>query len=190
MCKTKQKTAHTQAPGHISLELEIKICKSGKSCKSCKKCKSCKRQELQALQKLQQVAKVQNKPKDSAYTNARAPFSRYGNKDLQKWQMLQKVAKVTKGKSCKSCKVAKSCKGAKQSIRHRIDKLQDTVCSLDLDIKMCKSCKSCKSGKRQNWQTLQKLQEVATVQIKAKDSAYASSRKPFSRFGDKDLQKW
>ena len=37
---------------------------------------------------------------------------------------------------------------------------------------------------------LQRLQEVAKVQNKAKDSAYASTRTPFSRFGDNDLQKW
>ena len=86
-CKTKQKTAHIKAPGHLDLDSEIKICQS---CKSGKRCKRCKRQQWQELQKLQKVEKVQNNAKDSAYTSFRTPFSRVGDKDLQKKQKLQK----------------------------------------------------------------------------------------------------
>ena len=39
-------------------------------------------------------------------------------------------------------------------------------------------------------QKLQKLQKVAKVQNKAKDKAYTSSRTPFSRCGEDDVQKW
>ena len=52
-----------------------------------------KMQKLQKLQKLQQNVKVQNKTEDFkpiAYKASRAPFSRFGNKDWQKLQKLQK----------------------------------------------------------------------------------------------------
>ena len=88
------------------------------------------------------MQKCKNKAKVTAYTRSKTPFSRFGDKDLQKWQ------------SCKSTKVAKSAKG-----------------------KTGKSCKSCK-----------KLQQVAKVQNEGKDSAYTSSKTPFSRFGDNDKQ--
>ena len=119
--KTKQKIVHIQAPGHMSLDVEIKICKSGKSCKSGKCFKSSERQKWQ---KLQNVATMQNKAQDSAYTSSRTYFSSFGDKDPQKWQHPQTLQKLQRQKRRQLKKLQKMQK-CKTNKRQCIYKLQD-----------------------------------------------------------------
>ena len=69
-----------KAPGHPSLDFEIKICKNGKVAKVAK-LQKLQKAKMPKVAKVAKNAKVQVKATDckpSAYEASRTPFSRFG----------------------------------------------------------------------------------------------------------------